>query len=122
MVPALVPHGMSRASLVPRMGKRAITLFGEKQVAMPTYTLTYEDDGHGVEREIRFEAADPSRALTIAQFIKPGREGTLWQGGKPLCRLERRMVGEASDVWVVAGVGEPRRTTQPGAARDLERA
>ena len=68
---------------------------------MPTYTLSYEDDGKGVERKIRFEASDAARALTIAQSIKPGRSGTLWEGDRRLCRLERRMLGSASDVWVV---------------------
>lgn len=92
----------------------------EKDFAMPTYTLAYEDDGRGVERKIEFDAADPSRALMIAQTLKPGRSAMLWQENKPLCRLERRLVGSSCDVWVVAGAGAAAEMhsnqTEPGGA------
>ena len=69
---------------------------------MPTYRLSFEDDGRGVDQVILFEARDPGGALHIAQRITPGRVATLCEGDKPLCRIERRPTGETSDVWVIA--------------------
>lgn len=69
---------------------------------MPTYRLSYQDAGRGMEQVIQFEARDPAGALHLAQRLAPGRVATLCEGDTPLCRIERRPTGETSDVWVIA--------------------
>ena len=71
---------------------------------MPTYRLSFEEDGRGAGRSILFEARDPGGALHFAQRIRPGKVATLSEDDKPLCRIERRPTGDASDVWVIAPV------------------
>ena len=79
---------------------------GEKDRAMPTYTLCYEDDGKGVASHMQFEATDASGALRVAQSKKPGRRAILWDGERPLCRIQRQAIGDDIDIWVVAPVDE----------------
>lgn len=71
---------------------------------MPTYTLSYQEDGLGCARRIEFDAVDSSAALRVAQQTKPGRRALLSEGKRPLCRIERRALGPSSDIWVVEPV------------------
>lgn len=71
---------------------------------MPTYTLSYVDDGRGVGRDVKFDAADAGGALVVAQQIKRGRSAILSEGSRQLCRLERRPTGIHSEMWVVMPV------------------
>jgi len=71
---------------------------------MPKYTLSFDDDGTGDERHVRFDALDPAGALRVAQREKRGRSAVLWEGDRKLCRLELRATGPSSDVWIVGPV------------------
>ena len=71
---------------------------------MPTFRLSYREDGRDVDEVIQFEARDPASALHLAQRLTPGRVATLCEDDRPLCRIERRPTGETSDVWIIAPV------------------
>lgn len=53
-----------------------------------TYKLVLADDGKGCARTIEFEAAGADCAFILAQRDCLGREGELFEDGRPLGRLQ----------------------------------
>ncbi|GEM_PF-1302415 len=71
---------------------------------MPTYKLSLLDDGFGVGRNIVFDSDNASMALSVAENFKFGRQATLYEGEKALCRLERVKTGEISYIWAISPI------------------
>jgi hypothetical protein len=75
-------------------------------VSRRTYTLRYDDDAVGIGKRVEFEAANAAYALEIARGEADGRRALLLEYGRPLCRLEKAVPGDAS-FWIVAADGMP---------------
>lgn len=77
-----------------------------------TYTLCYQEDCRGLEKRVRFEAANAAVALEIAQGEADGRWALLLCDGEILCRFERAAAGPGQ-YWVIDAVPPTLAGTSP---------
>ena len=64
-----------------------------------TYRLKLADDGHGLAREVEFEAEGARDALRLAQSVCGTREIELFEDDRRLARVKRAAHG---GFWVVS--------------------
>lgn len=69
---------------------------------MHSYELRWSAEKSHKVKSFRFQADDPSQALSIAHGRNEARLFELWEDGRKVCNLTRDPVG-SEEVWVVGG-------------------